>query len=120
MLNAVFRREVVLTYLPFVSRCIRILSGMSLKYTILWDQITPVFPAAIILSFLFAKEYTSKIKQVIGITHLQHTGKQTNLIRMGNVRKGVFIFVRCTNLEVHKIFKSPHPIKQHLHEKYHY
>lgn len=55
---------------------------MSLKYSILWDQITPNFLAAIILSFLFAKEYTSKMKQVIGITHLQKAGKQTNLIRM--------------------------------------
>lgn len=55
---------------------------MSLKYSILWDQVTPIFPAAIILSFLFAKEYILKIKQVIAITHLQQAGKQTNLIRM--------------------------------------
>lgn len=55
---------------------------MSLKYSILWDQITPIFPAAIILSFLFAKKYTLKIKQVIVITHLQQAGEQTNLIRM--------------------------------------
>lgn len=92
-----FRREVVLTYLPFVSQCIRILSGMSLKYSILWHQITPVFPAAIILSFLFAKEYTLKIKQIIGITHLQHGGKQTNLIRMGSGKKRSFYFCQMHN-----------------------
>lgn len=63
---------------------------MSLKYCILWDQVTPSFPAAIILSFLFAKEYTLKIKLVIGITHLPYSGKQTDFIRMNSIKNEVF------------------------------
>lgn len=63
---------------------------MSLKYCILWDQVTPNFPAAIILSYLFAKEYTLKIKLVIGITHLLYSGKQTDFIRMNGIKNWVF------------------------------
>lgn len=91
---------------------------MSLKYSILWDQITPIFLAAIILSFLFAEEYTLKIKQVIGITHLQKTNKQTNLISMG---KKEFLFLSSGQIyKCIKPSKAPHSIEQHLREKYHY
>lgn len=55
---------------------------MSLEYCILWDQVTPIFPAAIILSFFFAEEYNLKIKQVIGIVPLPYSGKETDFIRM--------------------------------------
>lgn len=68
---------------------------MSLQCFILWEQVTRIFPAAIILSFFFTEEYTLKIKQVIDIAPLPYSGKETDFIRMSSINNEGFFFL-CT------------------------